>query len=85
MVNEFPESKVAIIKNKDKFFILSTVCTHLGCTVKWDSSMNIFQCPCHKSVFDINGNVVRSPAKNNLAKLKFIIKDKNIIIWLKNS
>ncbi len=84
-INEFPESKIAVIYNDNKLYVLSTVCTHLGCTVKWDNLLNIFQCPCHQSAFDINGKVIRFPAKKNLKTLKFMEKDKVIIVWLKNS
>ena len=72
-ITEFPESKVAVIKDNNKLYVLSTECTHLGCTVKWDDFLKIFQCPCHQSAFDINGKVIRAPAKKNLVKLKFLL------------
>ena len=44
------------------FLALSRTCTHLGCTVPWISDENRFVCPCHSSVFDINGDVIDPPA-----------------------
>lgn len=44
------------------FLALSRTCTHLGCTVPWVADENRFVCPCHSSVFDINGDVVEPPA-----------------------
>jgi cytochrome b6-f complex iron-sulfur subunit len=81
-INEFDKEKIAIIKNKDKYLILSTVCTHLGCTVKWDNKEHIFECPCHQSVFSHRGVVLKGPAAKNLNTLKFKRKKGKIVIWL---
>ena len=37
-------------------------CTHLGCAYHWDESPNNFVCPCHASVFSIDGKVLVGPA-----------------------
>jgi len=44
------------------FLALSRTCTHLGCTVPWDSDQQRFVCPCHASAFDLRGDVVEPPA-----------------------
>ena len=42
-------------------------CTHLGCTVPFNSQKDFFECPCHGSRFDKNTAVVlRSPAPKPL-------------------
>ncbi len=84
-VNEFENKKIAVIYQKNKFYILSTICTHLGCTVKWNERLNIFECPCHQSAFNIYGKVLRGPAKINLKQVKFIKKNNRLTVWLKNS
>ncbi len=48
------------------FLALSRQCTHLGCTVPWNDDDKKFECPCHASVFDISGNVLKSPASRAL-------------------
>jgi cytochrome b6-f complex iron-sulfur subunit len=48
------------------FLALSRKCTHLGCTVPWDSEKKRFECPCHASIFDIKGNVINPPAPRAL-------------------
>lgn len=48
------------------FLALSRTCTHLGCTVPWVSDESRFVCPCHSSVFDINGDVIDPPAPRAL-------------------
>ena len=45
-----------------QFFILSPICTHLGCHVNWIQADNQFHCPCHGSVYTIDGLNVSGPA-----------------------
>ncbi len=84
VVNEFNESKIAITLIDGKINILSLVCTHLGCTLKWNEKLKVFECPCHRSIFDINGKVLKSPAEKDLQILKFIEKKDIITVWLEN-
>ena len=41
-------------------------CTHLGCAYHWDQSAKNFLCPCHTSVFAIDGRVLSGPAPRPL-------------------
>lgn len=41
-------------------------CTHLGCAYHWDEDRGHFVCPCHSSVFGMNGAVVGGPAPRPL-------------------
>lgn len=74
-VDDFePDSVTAFIRGqfylsrlKDGgFMALSRKCTHLGCTVLWESDRKIFLCPCHASAFDMTGNVISPPAPRAL-------------------
>jgi cytochrome b6-f complex iron-sulfur subunit len=60
------------------FSALSLVCTHLGCTV--EQRTNGFDCPCHGSRYDANGNVLKGPAKLPLQKLHVEITDNDHLI-----
>jgi cytochrome b6-f complex iron-sulfur subunit len=44
------------------FMALSSRCTHLGCRLSWHTESQRFECPCHASLFDIRGEVIRAPA-----------------------
>jgi len=57
---------------------LSLRCTHLGCSINWEDGKKRFVCPCHSSVFAINGNVENPPAPTALDY--FPIKIENGIV-----
>jgi len=42
-------------------YVLSNICTHLGCGVRWDPARNAFLCPCHNGVYDRDGRVISGP------------------------
>lgn len=43
-------------------------CTHLGCALKWNKPERTWDCPCHGSRYDENGNIIDNPAMRNLKK-----------------
>ena len=43
-------------------------CPHLGCALKWNKYEHSWDCSCHGSRFDENGNILDNPANNNLKK-----------------
>ena len=44
----------------------SPICTHLGCAYHWDDPSHTFVCPCHTSVFSMDGKVLSGPAPRPL-------------------
>jgi len=66
-VTAFPVGKFYLARLEEGgFMALSRTCTHLGCTVPWDTESHTFVCPCHASSFDIRGCVVTPPAPRPL-------------------
>ncbi|MBH1960738.1 MAG: FAD-dependent oxidoreductase [Flavobacteriia bacterium] len=46
--------------------LLSAACPHMGCTVNFNTSEKTWDCPCHGSRFDTDGNLLTAPATENL-------------------
>ena len=52
-----------LMKRSDgTIFAMSMLCTHVCCQCEYASQYNEILCPCHGSVFDQNGKVLRGPA-----------------------
>jgi glycine/D-amino acid oxidase-like deaminating enzyme/nitrite reductase/ring-hydroxylating ferredoxin subunit len=55
--------KFAVFRDEQgAFHALSSVCTHLGCIVHWNSLEGTWDCPCHGSRFGTDGRVLNGPA-----------------------
>ncbi len=59
---------------------LSAKCTHLGCTVAFKQTADIFYCNCHGSEFNIDGNVLKGPAALPLQQYAVSISGNNIYV-----
>jgi len=46
----------------DKLISGDPACTHMGCTTKWNEAERSWDCPCHGSRFDEQGDVLHGPA-----------------------
>jgi cytochrome b6-f complex iron-sulfur subunit len=51
----------------------SLLCTHVCCEVTYESSSNLFYCPCHGSEFDSSGRVIRGPAGSPLPSVTLTV------------
>jgi cytochrome b6-f complex iron-sulfur subunit len=59
-------------------YAISPVCTHRGCTVKWQAENARFQCPCHGSQYDAQGKVIHGPAKRSLPLFTVVVKQDQV-------
>lgn len=62
------DQKVAAARVKGKLYTVAATCTHMGCTVSWNSAENSWDCPCHGSRFDLRGQVLNGPATSPLTQ-----------------
>ncbi len=75
VINDFIPGTVTLIRagnlylsrlEDGGFLAISRKCTHLGCAVPWMPERKQFECPCHASIFDSTGEVLKSPAPRAL-------------------
>jgi cytochrome b6-f complex iron-sulfur subunit len=77
----FNDVPAIIIHTPDKGYIaLSRVCTHLGCLVLFEKDKNILLCPCHRGIYDLEGNVVSGPPPKPLPRFPLTVKNDTIVI-----
>ena len=59
--------EIAVWKDDEgRLHAVSASCTHQGCTVTWNNADRTWDCPCHGSIFDVNGAVIHGPARKPL-------------------
>ena len=68
-------------ENGQDFIVMSKICTHLGCRVRWIADDGKFHCPCHNGVFAKDGTVVSGPPPRPLQRLEN--KVENGILYIK--
>jgi Rieske Fe-S protein len=64
-----PGAPVAIGRDDEGVYAMTTTCTHQGCDMSRSGSVsaNGARCNCHGSTFDRNGSVTGGPANGPLA------------------
>jgi len=58
--------------------VLSSVCPHLGCTVRWRSERSRFICPCHGGTFDDEGVHLAGPPRRAMDELESKVESKRL-------
>jgi menaquinol-cytochrome c reductase iron-sulfur subunit len=55
-------------------------CTHLGCAYHLDDAKKQFLCPCHTSVFSIDGKVISGPAPRPLDRFDAKVQNNKLLL-----
>lgn len=58
----------------------SAICTHLTCTVIYESDTGTILCPCHNGRFDLSGNVISGPPPAPLESYNVEISGEDIVV-----
>ena len=67
----YENQKIAVYKNEQgELHVVNPVCTHMKCDVKWNEVERSWDCPCHGARYDIDGNVLNTPADKGLEQLE---------------
>lgn len=51
---------------KGMFSFTPKRCKHLGCGLKYNSVDQTYECPCHGSKYDKDGNIIETPTQKNI-------------------
>jgi len=79
------------IKGRSLMFIRNTettvhlvdpICTHRECMLTYNQKSQRIECPCHQSMFDLNGQVLQGPASQHLQTFEARLSGENIIFSL---
>ena len=77
---EMLEEKFGVYRDENGLLsIVSAVCTHLKCSLAWNSDELSWDCPCHGSRFTYDGKVINGPANFDLpaySESEILIKNK---------
>jgi cytochrome b6-f complex iron-sulfur subunit len=60
---------VEVRRENGEVLARSLLCTHFGCTVRWEADRDEYHCPCHDGRFDRHGKPVQGPPPRPLAEV----------------
>jgi cytochrome b6-f complex iron-sulfur subunit len=69
-----PEGRLHLVNTEEGLLSLYAVCTHLGCLPKWNVDNHRFECPCHGSKFELNGDYIEGPAPRGLDRFSTTVE-----------
>ncbi|MCK4977786.1 MAG: ubiquinol-cytochrome c reductase iron-sulfur subunit [Anaerolineales bacterium] len=69
-------------ESQDDVTVFSSWCTHLSCRVHWEEGEQVYVCPCHDGIFDVEGKVVAGPPPEPLWEYENKIEDGNLFIFV---
>ncbi len=62
--------------------VYSPICPHLGCQFNWDPQTRRFACPCHGSIWTVDGKVIGGPSPRPLDILPTKIQNGELYVEL---
>ena len=74
------DARVFVVHDKEGFFALNAVCTHLGCLTAWKPEIDTIACPCHGSKFTREGVKKEGPAPKPLPWLRMWLSDEGYLM-----
>ncbi len=69
---------IVIVDAAGKHSVISSECTHKGCTVEVQGERIV--CPCHGSTYDRKGDVLKGPAQRSLRRYPSRLTSEGVLI-----
>ncbi len=60
--------------------VFSPICPHLGCHYNWHPETKEFACPCHGSIYSVDGKVLGGPAPRPLDTLQWKFENEELYV-----
>jgi len=78
------EDFLVVRRDEKHLHALAATCTHSNiCLVVWDRQRQQLVCPCHRGIFDEEGNVVSGPPPRPLARREVVVRGNGV--WVKSA
>ncbi|MDJ0763839.1 MAG: Rieske (2Fe-2S) protein [Myxococcota bacterium] len=77
-VKRFDEGPFFVLRDEQGLWAMTAICTHQQCDVGVGETE--LPCPCHGSIFDFDGAVIRGPANRPLDNLSVNVNDDGSVI-----
>lgn len=75
---KFEDQTIAMYRDENGILhSVNPACTHINCTVAWNTAEKMWECPCHGSRFNEDGEMFTAPARKDLEKVKLAHQDRN--------
>ena len=81
MVFQFGSQPALLIRTTEgELRAFSAVCTHLGCTVRYEPDSKVIWCPCHNGMFDLHGRNIGGPPPRPLPEYRVNLRGGKIVV-----
>ncbi len=79
--SEKVQRSIWLVKRSDgSLHAFSANCPHLGCGYRWIAERKRFECPCHGSIFDLDGKVLAGPAPRRLDAIETKVENGRLLV-----
>ena len=67
-------------KSEQEVIAFAPSCTHLGCAFRYEAATKNFLCPCHVSLFSLDGKVISGPAPRALDQYDVRVENGRVML-----
>ena len=71
----FDEELLVVRPTTEELVVLTRVCGHMGCKVRYSGETQELKCPCHGSRFALDGSLLEGPSPRPLRRLASQVVD----------